>query len=217
MTQGEFHTLYEQCAEDFHAQLIDGTVFVREPIGTYHARSQGSLTVLLGVYEAATPGVDSCGGATVILGPKDEVEPVALLRILPAYGGQSGNISSRAKGKQFEYIKGAPEFVGEVAHSTKAIDLNLKLERYKQSGVIEYVVLCLDPMEVHWFDLRNETKLTSDNDSVFRSVIFPGLWIHSGAVLKNDKQTLISTLNEGLASQKHAKFVKQLQAAKSAG
>lgn len=45
------------------------------------------------------------------------------------------------------------------------------------------------------------------------SHVFPGLWLNVQALLERDGAALLKTLNDGLASDAHATFVKQLQSA----
>ena len=73
-------------------------------------------------YEAATPGVDGGGNATVRLDLDNEPQPDALLLIDPARGGQA-RISAD------DYVEQAPELVAEVAASSASYDLHTKLER----------------------------------------------------------------------------------------
>ena len=103
----------------------------------------------------------------------------------------------------------------EVAHTSKSIDLHLKKQRYARAGVLEYIVLCLKPAELRWFDLRESAELRADKDGVFRSIAFPGLWIDSTQLIADQYHPLMATLNHGLASAEHAAFVARLAAARS--
>src|SRR6185437_16010759 len=194
MTQKEFHELYEEEDEGFRAELIAGMVFVRQPLSHWHGKSHGRLSMLIDTYAGYTPGVEMSVDATVILGRNDEVQPDVLCRIAPEFGGQSRDYLYRKDEKeQGPYIKGSPELVAEVAHSSRAIDLHLKRQRYERAGVIEYVVLCLAPKEIHWFDLANRTTIESDG-GILRSIVLPGLWIDEAGLLENDFIRVIDTL-----------------------
>jgi Uma2 family endonuclease len=205
MTQPEFHEAYERMPEGFRAELIDGTVYVCEPLGRSHGSHDNMLSTVMGVYRAASPGIEACNNASVILGMDDEVQPDVLLRILPNFNGQSQHTSGEPS-----YIKGAPELVAEIAYSSRSSDLHFKKRRYEVAGVIEYIVVCLDPLQMLWFDLRNQKSIAADDDGVFRSIVFPGLWIN-GPRLLNSEHSVLDDLNRGLASPEHASFVKQLQ------
>jgi len=210
MTQAEFHKTYEQMPEGFKAELIGGVVFVCEPLGLEHGCNHAEFSAVFVAYKASTPGVQVCDNGTVILGKKDEVQPDVFLRVLPAYKGQSRDKGS----KKAVYVEGAPELVAEVAHTSKSIDLHLKKQRYARTGVLEYIVLCLNPKELRWFDLRNDCEFSADSDGVFRSIAFPGLWIGSTHLLSDQYHPLMDTLSRGLASAEHADFVARLAAAR---
>lgn len=104
--------------------------------------------------------------------------------------------------------------VAEIAYSSRAIDLHLKKERYALAGVNEYIVICLRPLELHWFDLSNKTTITSNNESIFASITFPGLWIHADGLLRADHEIVMDTLHKGLRTDEHAAFVAALEQAR---
>lgn len=206
MSQKEFHRIYEEMAEDFRAELLGGIVFVREPLAMPHGLSHAHLVSLLVAYGASSPGVQVPADATVILGDKDEVQPDAFLRVSPEYKGQT---LDTGKGP---YVLGPPELVAEVSFSSRSIDLHLKRKRYMRAGVLEYLVLCLQPKVIVWLDLHRRTRLKPDGDGVFRSLVFPGLWIHGEALLSLDYTQGMAVLAQGLASAEHAAFVSRLAA-----
>jgi Uma2 family endonuclease len=210
MNQKEFHFLYEQMPEGFWAELINGIVFVAEPVGIQHGNNDLRLGTVLDIYRSKTKGVFAGHNVTVILGKKDEVQPDVVLRVLPAYGGQSKD-TGKAKAR---YILGAPELIAEVAYSSRSIDLHLKRERYTSAGAREYLVVCLEPETIYWFDLRNNQELKADADGIFRSIVFPGLWVHAAGLLQLDYDVVMDVLNQGLKSKEHADFVKRLAAAR---
>jgi hypothetical protein len=168
------------------------------------------LGSLFFAYEASTPGVQSGDNTTILLGDESEPHPDLFLRILPEYGGQS---QTTAK----DYVSGAPELHAEIAHSSRAIDLHAKREDYARYGVLEYLVLCLRERQLRWFDLRAQQELQPDADGVYRLRTFPGLWIHGAALLAKDYQRLMATLQQGLATEEHAVFVRRLEAAHGGG
>ena len=53
--------------------------------------------------------------------------------------------------------------------------------------------------------------LLADPDGMFRSRVFPGLWLDPAALFRNDKPALIAALQRGLASPEHAAFVAELE------
>ncbi len=204
MTRKEFHRAYSQMPENYRAELIGGIVFEPSPLGYAHGENDVRLSFLLEMYSMHTPGTGVAGNVTVILGEEDEVQPDLILRITEELGGQS-HLTGKKK-----YVKDAPELVAEVAHSSRAIDLHLKKERYALAGVLEYIVICLDPKRLYWFDLRRRKELTADADGVFRSVVFPGLWIHGDDLLNGQREATLEILNRGLKSPEHMTFVSKL-------
>jgi Uma2 family endonuclease len=205
MSREEFHQLYSQMPEDFKAELIGGIVYVASPVSRSHGKPQLFLGNVLGTYELATPGVDASDNTTLLLGKKSEPQPDLYLRILPECGGQS-------KTTEDEYIDGAPEFVLEIAHTSRAIDLHGKKKDYARHGVLEYLVHCVKEKQMQWIDLSSGAELQPDADGIYRVRTFPGLWIDGRALFAKDYAKLMTTLHEGLASPEHAAFVRDLDA-----
>jgi Uma2 family endonuclease len=205
MNREEFHRLYEQTPEGFKAELIGGIVYVASPLYPAHGKPHLHLGAVVVAYEARTPGVDASDNTTILLGNKGEPQPDLYVRILPEYGGQSSTGDN-------ECVVGAPELIIEVASSSRAIDLHAKRKDYARYGVREYLVHCVSERTFRWFDLAGGTELHPDDAGIYRIKAFPGLWINGPAVLSRDYQTLMQTLEEGLASPDHATFVRELEA-----
>jgi Uma2 family endonuclease len=203
MNQQEFHYAYEQMPPQFRAELLGGIVFEPSPLSYTHARSHAGLSHLFSDYAWGTAGTEVADNATVILSDEDEVQPDLLLRISHKYGG-------RSRLTEDDYVSGAPELVAEVALSSRAIDLHLKKERYALSGVLEYIVVCLRPKRLYWFDLGSNRELSEASNGVVRSVAFPGFWIHREGLLQGDPARMRETLNYGLQSDEHVNFVSEL-------
>jgi hypothetical protein len=79
--------------------------------------------------------------------------------------------------------------------------------------VREYLVICLEEREIHWFNFQTGGMIEPDRKSVYRSEVFPGLWIDGLALLARNSKQLIKVVKQGLASREHAAFVKRLKAA----
>jgi Uma2 family endonuclease len=206
MTQAEFHRRYEHYPEDVKFELVGGIVYMASPLRLPHSRYDDELGYLLGSYRRATEGTEVLHGATTILGPESEPQPDLGLRILPEFGGQSGDTED-------EYVTGAPELLVEVAHSTKALDMHAKRRDYRLAGVREYLVLCVKERQLHWFRFPGG-RVRPKTDGILRSRIFPGLWIDGAALLARNSARLSEALNQGLASKAHAAFVERLRAAR---
>lgn len=208
MKQDEFHRLYEQMPTDFKAELIGGTVFVAMPLGKPHARGHARLAGILDAYIARTDGVEVLSDATTILSHDDEVQPDLQLRILPSCGGQTRDTYDL-------YVIGAPELACEIAYSSRSIDLHLKLKRYQRAGVREYLVFCLEPREVIWFDFASKTRIEAGEDGILRSRVLPGFWLSHEGLIALDYEKLMNVLNQGLTSREHADFCAVLSAKKN--
>ncbi len=203
MKQKEFHLAYSRMPENHRFELIGGMVFEPSPVSYTHGTNHSVLNSLLSLYAAKTPGVEIADNATVVLGEDDEVQPDILLRVIEKCGGLS-------KISESDFVVGAPELVAELAYSSKAIDLNLKKRRYVLAGVPEYIVFCLRPLQLYWYNLKTGEQIRKDGDGILRSQIYPGLWIHVDAVLQGEQKKALLSLREGIASTEHKVFVRKL-------
>jgi Uma2 family endonuclease len=205
MRQPEFHRRYQAYPDDVKFELVEGIVYVSSPVRRAHRQYHLHLGRLFGLYEDKTPGIEALDNSTTILGEESEPQPDVALRILSGYGGQSSET-------QDGYVEGPPELVAEVSHSTRSIDMHQKWRDYRRAGVREYLVLCVEEAVLHWFRFKPDGKLVADDQGVFRSVVFPGLWIDSRAVLARNHARAARTLRKGLTSPEHAAFVRRLKA-----
>jgi Uma2 family endonuclease len=204
LDQPTFHALYESMAPGTRAELTNGVVFMPGPVGIAHGKAHVPVIVWLDYSAENTPGVEVLDNATTILGWKSEPQPDAMLRILPECGGRTRNVRG--------FIQGAPELVVEVSKATRYADLGPKLTDYERAGVLEYVVLALDPDEVVWFE-QNHGILDQrqiPRDGIYRSAAFPGLWLDPLALVNNDGRRLRAVLDLGCATPEHAAFVARL-------
>jgi hypothetical protein len=209
LTRAEFERRYDAMPELKKAELIEGVVFMPSPVRlSRHGQPHLHLLTWLGVYQASTPGIRAAGEASVRLDLDNEPQPDGLLLIEPACGGQA-HISTD------DYVEGAPELVGEVAASSVSIDLNTKLHVYRRNGVCEYVVWRVLEQAVDWFILREGAydRLAPGPDGIYRSEVFPGLWLDAAALVRADMARVLQVVQQGLASPEHTAFVARLQQA----
>ena len=207
MGQAEFHRRYKTYPRHVKFELIGGTVYMASPVRMTHGRYDEELAYLFKTYSNATPGVESAGNTTTILGEESEPQPDRFLRILSEYGGHS-TVDAE------DYLTGPPELLAEVASSSRAIDLHQKRDDYERAGVLEYLVVCVEEPELHWFHFASGGLITPNRQGVCCSQVFPGLWIHQQALLQRDSSRLEAVLRQGLASRVHAAFVKRLEKAR---
>jgi Uma2 family endonuclease len=203
MRQPEFHRRYLAAPKNLKAELIGGTVYVASPLGRLHGQFHSQLSGPFWIYQCSTPGIEVLDNATTILGESSEPQPDLALRILSEFGGRSQETDD-------QFIEGPPELIAEIAHSSVSLDLHDKREDYQAAGVLEYIVLCVEPLQLHWFNLRTGRMLKPDRGGIYRSRVFPGLWINSIALLERNSRKVLDTVQEGLASPEHAALVRKL-------
>ena len=176
-----------------------------------HGSPHADLITWLGVYRAATPGVKVGDNTTVQLDLANDPQPDAILTVLPSHGGA-------VKISDDDYVEGAPDLAAEVATSSAAIDLNQKLNVYRRNGVREYVVWRVLEEAVDWFVLRagRYDRLVLDalptGEPIYRSEVFPGLWLAPAALIAGDLAKVLAILQQGLAAAEHVEFAASLSA-----
>jgi Uma2 family endonuclease len=209
LDQPTFHERYLAMAPDFRAELIGGMVIVPSPTQPPHAEYHAAILGWLYAYHAETPGTRPRDNGTIILGPDSEPQPDAALVVEPECGG-------RSRVNDAGYAVGPPELIVEVASSSVAYDLYEKRTDYERAGVLEYAVVLIHEREVHWFALEDGgyAQIAAEN-AVYRSRIFPGLWLDVQALLDRNATALLEMLQEGLQTPEHAAFVQRLQDARS--
>lgn len=209
LTRDEFLRRWEAEPKIKFAELIGGTVYMPSPVSIEHGYMHRRVGTWLGVYQVFTRGTDGENDATSLL-LEDSPQPDLNLRIKPEYGGMS-----RVEGR---YLQGPPEFVAEVCVSTSSYDLHQKFDLYQEAGIPEYLAVVMQEQEIRWHilvDGRYEI-LPPEADGLWRSRIFPGLWLDGKALLSGDLRQVFDRLQEGLHSPEHERFVAQLAARRKA-
>jgi Uma2 family endonuclease len=206
LDRATFHECYEAMPPGTKAELIGGVVVMPSPVGHSHSRAVAALTIWAGYYRRGVPGLFVGCDATTMLDDQAEPQPDIRFHVLHEYGGQTR--------VEQGYIAGAPELVIEVGHSSKRIDLGPKRADYERAGVREYLVVTLDPQEVHWFVRRGDRfePLAPGPDGLFRSEVFPGLWLDPAALFAADLDALAAAVERGKATPEHTAFAAQLAA-----
>jgi hypothetical protein len=209
LAQPTFHKRYEAMPPETRAELVGGFVYMPSPLRQDHGKEDRNIGGWLFYYQMCTPGVDGEDNATVKLDRKGEPQPDCQLRIPKELGG-------RTSVDDDGYITGAPELVAEIARSSRHFDLNAKKTDYERAGVLEYVVVELEPNRVHWFIRRRDRfeDLPPGPDGIYRSEVFPGLWLDSAALFAEDRRRLIRVLKRGLRTPEHAAFKAKLAEAR---
>ena len=203
LTRDEFLRIWEQLPNLKRAELIGGVVYMPSPVGLDHGEREYDAAGWTFCYKIATPGVSGGSNATSILlddAPQADVH----LRILPEYGGKTW--------VENKLLHGAPALFVEASYSSEAHDLDVKRPLYQEAGVQEYLVILLKRKEIRWHRLVDGryTLLPPDADGIWRSRVFPGLWLDGKAMLEGNSAQLVTALHAGLASEEHQRFVKEL-------
>ena len=209
LTRAEFERRYEAMADLKKAELIEGTVFMPSPVTIEkHSSPHAILVGWLVQYWVATPGVQVGDNGSVRLDPENMPQPDAFLMILPEYGGQ-------ARIDPDDYLEGAPELAVEVSASSVSYDLNEKRNVYCRCGVREYLVWRVPEGGLDWFVRREDhfERLEPDAVGIYKSELFPGLWLDASALLRGDLRAVFQALQAGLVNSEHAEFVIRLQQA----
>jgi Uma2 family endonuclease len=207
LDQKTFHKRYESMAEDVRAELIGGIVYMASPQKLPHSKTTHLVGRWLDAYMEKTAGTEVLPGATSILGPESEPEPDDCMIVSPESGGQT---RVNKKG----YLVGPPELIVETAATTESRDLHQKKADYEKAGVLEYIVVALRSQKVFWFSLQDGEyrAIKPSRDGIFRSRVFPGLWLDPQALLQGNRKQLLAVLHQGLASEAHREFAAKLAA-----
>lgn len=195
LTRAEFERRYAAMSHVKKAELIEGVVFLQERVRDSQGTSHAAVVGWLWVYRVGTPGAIAGNNTTVRLDPRNEPQPDGLMMIERAYGGQ-------ALVDEDDYVEGGPELVAEVAASSASIDLHAKLRAYQRNGVREYLVWRVLDGAIDWFVLRwgRYAPLKPTNEGVYRSKVFPGLWLDAAALARFDLARVLEVAQQGVAS-----------------
>ncbi len=208
LTRAEFERRYAAMPNSIKAELVEGVVYVSSPVSNWHGSPHFDLITWLGMYRITTPGVLGSGNGTVRMDLDNEPQPDVFLRLVPECGGQ-------CLVDEDNYIEGAPELIAEVANTTASYDLHSKLDAYLRNQVREYLVWRVRDTSIDWFRLHEGefVPLAKDTAGVFKSVVFPGLWLDPDALIQADMAKVAEVAQQGLASEEHVAFVARLKKA----
>jgi len=202
LTRDEFERRYNEMPEINKAELVEGVVYMPSPVsaeghGVPHFKFNGWLFL----YDMQTPTVEGGDNSSLKLDIDNMPQPDGYLRLLPEHGGQSKIVEG--------YIEGPPELILEVAASTESHDLHDKFNAYRRNGVREYLVWRVRDRAIDWFVLRQGRyeRLQPDENGIFKSTAFPGLWLDAAALVDRDMPRVAEVLRQGTSSREHAEFV----------
>ena len=201
LTRDEFERRYEAMPHLKKADLIEGVVYMPSPVSAEeHGEPHFDFITWLGVYRAHTPHVRGGDNSTLRLDLDNEPQPDGYLRLAPECGGQARLVGG--------YVTGAPELIAEISASSASYDLHEKLNAYRRNGVREYVVWRVWDAAVDWLVLRSGGfERLPLIEGIYKSEVFPGLWLDPAAVVRGDLAGVLQVLEQGLASPAHAAFI----------
>ena len=83
---------------------------------------------------------------------------------------------------------------------------------YERAGVQEYIVRAIDPDEIFWFGQQNGVLMQRpiDADGLYRSTVFPGMWLDPQALVSGDTRRRRAVIDLGCAKPERAAFVDRL-------
>lgn len=173
-----FDLRYEASPDIRKAELIRGVVHVASPTSHQHGRPHAALIGELYTFARDRDDLELLDAPTIHLANGARAEPDAVLR---RTGSDAG---SRVEGEGAAgRIHGAPELLAEVSLATAARDLDDthgKMADYRESGVLEYLVVLPETREVQWWHLTDGAyELLPSVDGVTESRAFPGLRIEA--------------------------------------
>ena len=195
LTRDEFLRRWERMPDLKRAELIDGIVSMPSPISAFHDDYHVRMSYWLSSYAALAPGCWPGIAGTWLMSPDSAPQPDLTLRIRPESGGQS-----RTEGI---YSAGAPELIVEISHTTSAKDKGSKLRLYERSGVKEYLTVRPEQQEIVWREIADGKyrEIAADEDGLFRSRVFLGLWLDPSALWAGDLPGIAATVQKGVANR----------------
>ncbi len=206
LTRVEFERRYDAEPGLKKAELIEGVVHMPSPVRQgKHSKPHFNVIAWLGPYVVATPGVEGGDNGSVRLDLENMPQPDVFLFLQPHHGGQ-------AVVDEDDYVAGAPELIVEIAASSVSYDLHEKSSVYLRHGVREYIVWRVEDQVIDWL-VRRQGRFEPLvlTDGLYRSEVFPGLWLDSQALVTGNLAQVTKIAQAGIASPEHQAFVEKLQ------
>ena len=208
LTRDEFLRHCEAWPELEDVELIGGVVHIPQYVTAIHGDFHCLFSGWLGIYMFDTPGIKGLSRASWIMNEWNVSQPDISYIILPEYGGQL----KKDKG----IAVGAPALILEVSDEGAKVELGEKFKLYENVGVQEYIVADAESQKIYWFHLHNGKyqPLEPGEDGVYRSKLFPGLWLDVDALYQHATKRFREIIQAGLQSSEHIEFVELLQSRK---
>ena len=190
-------------------ELVDGVVRLPGPRGkATTGRARASLKFLLIEYEIRSKGIDAARRPLTFLNARHILEPTYVLRLPAGDGGGSTLVDG-------DYLAGPPELAAEVVEDDPADYLNQKCARLRPRRRARVRRLA-DPrrLKTYWSVLNDAGGYDSlppdPADGLFKSRVFPGLWLDADALVRGDLAGVRAAVERGCDTPGHADFARQL-------
>jgi hypothetical protein len=205
MSVQEFLETWERMPDVRFAELIDGVVYMPSPVSYEHGRLDTQMQVVLATYAGRSGVCHAVSNATWLM-LNSAPQPDIALTLLPEFGGQTRIDRSGL-------AVGVPELIVEAGRTSASYDLGPKRALYERAGVPEYVTVAVETKEIQWRTLRagHYVHMQPDAQGVFRSGVFPGLWVSETAFRAGDIPGLLAVLEEGLQSLEFRNYIQSLR------
>ena len=213
LTRDEFERRYDATPDLKKAELLDGVVYMPPPVSDEdHGVPHLDLAGWIAMYRFATPGVS---------GVRSRV-PCGSIRTTdrsPTPCSESSRNVAAGPTATGPVISSPPRTSWRKLPPAAPLRPGAKLDVYRRFGVREYVIWRVYDVTVDWFVLRGNDfeHLTPGPDRIYRSEVFPGLWLDADALMRGDAAGLLRVAQQGLASPEHAAFVERLRQARTPG
>jgi Uma2 family endonuclease len=198
LSRTEFERRYAAHPEIKKAELIEGIVYVASPTKLPHGLVHGRASLWLSTYVHATPPIRLVENTSIQLAQDDFAQPDLFLW-LPKTHEQDA-----AAGQRDEILDHAPDLVIEIAASSAAYDLHVKMNAYQRSAAPEYVVFLVYERETVWFAWQDGVyhQRTPDQQGIIRSQVFPGLWLDTARFWADDSTGVANVVRRGMKTKR---------------
>jgi hypothetical protein len=188
----EYWRRYCAAPEKVKAERINRKVYIMSPLrAVHHGNPHFLLAQWIGHYAMHDPTLIGSDNATIRLNTDNDPQPdLCLLRV-------NGQTHFDDEG----YIIGAPEMIVEIAGSSASYDFGEKRDVYEAAGVGEYLVFeAIEGCIAWWRSENGQFAEILPERGIYKSVLFPGLWLDADALRSANSLRLIQTLQQGIES-----------------
>ncbi|HBJ37928.1 MAG TPA: hypothetical protein DDZ51_24845 [Planctomycetaceae bacterium] len=188
----EYWRRYGATPDKVKAERINRKVYIMSPLrAVHHGNPHLLLAQWIAHYAMHDRTLIGSDNATIRLNTDNDPQPdLCLLRV-------NGQTRFDDEG----YIIGAPEMIVEIAGSSASYDFGEKRDVYEAAGVGEYLVFETIEGRIAWWQSKNgQFAEIQPEDAIYKSILFPGLWLDADALRSANSLKLIQTLQQGIES-----------------